>query len=52
MRKPFCETLYMQCLYEILVKAKQEGRESIDLKEVDDLVIKKAMAFAYKKVED
>ena len=42
MSKSYIDTLWTDCLFEIMIKAKAEGRKTIEFKEVDALVIEKS----------
>jgi len=42
MRIPVAKTLWTDCLFELIEKAKKEGKEFVDFGEVDNLVLKKS----------
>ena len=39
---PIKESLWTTCLFEVIVQAQKEGKDSVDFKDVDALVIKKS----------
>ncbi len=40
--KPFEDSLWMDCLVELMYKARKEGKKSVSFKEVDELVVEKS----------
>ncbi len=51
MKKPFVDTMWTDCLFEIIEKAKMGGCTTIDLKEVDELVVRKSMTIASQQAD-
>ena len=42
MDKPWRDTLWMDCLFELMAKARSENKESVEFADVDKLVIEKS----------
>ena len=51
MTKPFRDTLWMHCLFELYDKAKRESKEHLNFSEVDALVIEKSKSITEWKEE-
>lgn len=39
---PIVPSLWTDCLFEVIAKAKEEGRDYVNFKDVDDLVLEKS----------
>jgi len=48
--KPWKDSLWMDCLFELMAKAKEEGKEKVGFADVDKLVIEKSKNIAEYKV--
>lgn len=48
--KPWEDSLWMDCLLELMAKARKEGKESVEFADVDKLVIEKSKAISEYKI--